>query len=194
MQPYYNANTDNSIEIDTYLTDPNRRHSGIARILVYEGIKKNMLKQFEEDGKSEVFLCSTLHRKNLSSKYVSEFFGLTDSLFVKRRQGRDREVHICRIDRENYLEYLKHMEEKLIVLYGYNPNNISLSTKRKKEIVNEQLRYEKAEFKRLNKIRHDSENKRYTGSHIEDMESKLDKIRKLRVKINSLSEESIGDR
>ena len=194
MQPYYNANTDNSIEIDTYLTDPNKRHSGIARILVYEGIKKNMLKQFEEDGKSEVFLCSTLHRKNLSSKYVSEFFGLTDSLFVKRRQGRDREVHICRIDRENYLEYLKHMEEKLIVLYGYNPNNISLSTKRKQEIVNEQLRYEKAEFKRLNKIRHDSENKRYTGSHIEDMESKLDKIRKLRVKINSLSEESIGDR
>lgn len=193
-QQYYSANTSNSIEIDTYLTDPSKRHSGIARILVYEGIKKNMLRQFEEEGHEEVFLCSTLHRKNLSSKYVSEFFGLTDSLFVKRRQGRDREVHICRIDRENYLEYLKHMEEKLIVLYGYNPNNISLPIKRKQEIFNEQLRYEKSEFKRLNRIRHDSENKRYTGSHIEDMKSKLEKIRRLRKKIKSLSEESIGDR
>ena len=44
---------------------------------------------FDDESEQEIFLCSTLHRDNLSSKYVSEFFGLTDSLYVKRRDGRD---------------------------------------------------------------------------------------------------------
>ena len=57
---------------------------------------------FENESEQEIFLCSTLHRDNLSSKYVSEFFGLTDSLYVRRRDGRDREVHICRVGRDEY--------------------------------------------------------------------------------------------
>ena len=97
VKKYFTANTKNSIEIDTYLTSPDKRHSGTARILVYEGIKKHINKFFENTENKEIFLCSTLHRENLSSKYVSEFFGLKDSLYVNRRQGRDREVHICRI-------------------------------------------------------------------------------------------------
>ncbi|MBQ9658896.1 MAG: hypothetical protein IJV31_09075 [Clostridia bacterium] len=119
---YYSANTGNSIELDTYITDPENRSAGLARIIVYEGIKKHMDKFFSDPSNEAIFLCSTLHRDNLSSKYVSEFFGLTDSLFVNRRQGRDREVHICNIPRENFEDYLSNMEKKLAVLYGYNPN------------------------------------------------------------------------
>lgn len=36
---YFSANPQNSIEIDTYITDPNKRSCGKARALVYEGIK-----------------------------------------------------------------------------------------------------------------------------------------------------------
>ena len=42
---------------------------------------------FENESEQEIFLCSTLHRDNLSSKYVSEFLGLTDSLYVKREMA-----------------------------------------------------------------------------------------------------------
>lgn len=46
MEQYYTANTQNAVEIDTYLTNPNQRHVGTARILVYEGIKKHIKKHF----------------------------------------------------------------------------------------------------------------------------------------------------
>lgn len=183
---YYLANTNNSIEIDTYITDPNKRHNGTARILVYEGIKKHINRFFEDPQNTDIFLCSTLHRENLSSKYVSEFFGLKDSLFVNRRQGRDREVHITRINRENIKQYLMDIEDKLNVLYGYNPKQKQISTKRKKEILEEQLDYEKKEFKRLNKARHYP--CKYVGK-VKDMESKASKIIKLKQRIKQLESE-----
>lgn len=150
---YFSANPQNSIEIDTYITDPNKRSCGKARALVYEGIKKHIQKFFSNPENEEIFLCSTLHRDNVSSKYVSEFFDLKDSLFVNRRFGRDREVHITRVKRDEAQEYLKHMAEKLAVLYGYNPENIEISNEKKVQILNEQKAYEKAEFHRLNRIR-----------------------------------------
>ena len=182
---YYNANTENTVEIDTYITSPNQRHTGIARILVYEGIKKHIDEQFKNPENSEIYFCSTLHRKNLSSKYVSEFFGLTDSLFVKRRQGRDREVHICKIEKENVNEYINNIQDKLIVLYGYNPTNKKLTNERQIEILKEQLKYEKAQFKRLNGIRHGEHN--YTGV-LDDMHSKSSKILKLKSKLQKCKE------
>ena len=185
-EQYYSANTGNSIEIDTYLTAPNRRHSGTARILVYEGIKKHINTFFKNPENKEIFLCSTLHRENLSSKYVSEFFGLKDSLFVKRRQGRNREVHITRISKENIKQYLMDMEDKLNVLYGYNPQNKRLSTKRKQTILKEQLDYEKEEFKRLNRARHYP--CKYIGN-VKDIQSKANKILKLKQTLKQIESE-----
>ena len=185
-EQYYSANTDNAIEIDTYITDPDKRHKGSARVLVYEGIKKHINKFFENPKNAEIFLCSTLHRENVSSKYVSEFFGLKDSLYVKRREGRDREVHITKIDRENIKQYLMDMEDKLIVLYGYNPNNKKISTRREQYILNEQLDYEKKEFKRLNKARHYP--CKYKGN-VKDIQSKASKIISLKQKLAQLESE-----
>ena len=177
VQKYYNANTQNAVEIDTYITNPNARHAGLARILVYEGIKKQINKHFENKENKEIYLCSTLHRENLSSKYVSEFFGLKDNLYVKRRDGRDRQVHICKIEKENVKKYLNEMQDKLIVLYNYNPENKKLSQKRKEYIINKQIEYEKDE---LNKIQGFSKNKnnKYFGN-IKDTESKMRKINRL---------------
>ena len=122
-EQYYTANTENSIELDTYITDPNCRNSGLTSVIVFEGIKKHISKFFKNPSNNEIFLCSTLHRENLSSRYVSEFFGLKDSLFVNRRQGRDREVHICKISREEVSEYLKSISNKIQNLLKNNQRN-----------------------------------------------------------------------
>lgn len=150
---YYTANTQNSVELDTYLTNPHNRSIGLARIIVFSGIKKHIEQFLKNPENEEIFLCSTLHRDNLSSKYVSEFFGLKDSLYVNRRQGRDREVHICKIPRERAMEYLTDMYDKIAVLYGYNPNNKKIQNSRKLQILQEQLEYEENERKRLVKAK-----------------------------------------
>ncbi len=149
MKKYYTANTENSVEIDTYITDPESRQNGLAKILVYEGIKKHIERHFENPDNDEIFLCSTLHKSNLSSKYVSEFFGLKDTIFVNRRQGRDREVHICKIQREEASEYLDYISKKIAVLYGYNPDKKMITKEEKIEILKEQIQYEKEEIQRL---------------------------------------------
>ena len=146
---YFKANTENSIEIDTYITNPNFRQAGLARIIVFEGLKKYITEYFEDTKNSEIYLCSTLHRDNTSSKYVSEFFGLKDNIYVERRNGRNREVHICKIRREEYKEYLKNIEEKIIVLYGYNPEKKYVPDGRSLEIIKEQIKYEEEQVKQL---------------------------------------------
>ena len=58
---------------------------------------------------------------------------------------------------------------------------MDISKEREEEILKEQLKYEKAEYKRLNKIRHSSE--KYTGT-IKNMISKSAKIEKIKKNIN----------
>ncbi len=190
LKEYYKANTENSIEIDTYITDPRQRNSGLARILVFEAIKNHIIKYFREKSGEQVFLCSTLHRENLSSKYVSEFFGLKDSLFVKRRQGRDREVHICKIEREKADKYLNKMENKLAVLYDYNPKNKTILNSERREILEEQLKIELDEINRIDKIKQNSMN--YKGNI--NVCSKSKKIDILMLKLEELKTAEINEK
>ena len=60
---------------------------------------------------------------------------------------------------------------------------MDISKERGEEILKEQLKYEKAEYKRLNKIRHSSE--KYTGT-IKNMISKSAKIEKIKNRISTL--------
>jgi hypothetical protein len=188
---YYSSNTENAIELDTYITAPNNRNAGIARIIVFEGIKKHMERHFSNPKNKEIFLCSTLHRDNLSSKYVSEFFGLTDNLYVKRRQGRDREVHICKISREESMEYLTSISDKLAVLYNYNPNQKQISESTVKQVLSEQLTYEMQEHERLKKAK--SNNKQFNGINVKFIESKRQKIHRLKKRLDALNREG-GDK
>lgn len=196
---YYTANTNNSVEIDTYIVDPETRQFGLARILVFEGIKKHIERHFKDENNKEIFLCSTLHKDNVSSKYVSEFFGLKDKLFVNRRHGRDREVHICKILNENAKEYLENMERKLAVQYGYNPHNIEITSEQKVNILEEQIEYEEDELKRLKGIKR-QEGKRYRNGNKDVVISKAEKIKKLkerlqeeRRKLNNKKEEQCSE-
>ena len=98
--------------------------SHLNALKYYNSIKhKSGWKGFKVALGNEIYLCSTLHRDNLSSKYISEFFGLEDNIYLQRRQGRNREVHICKIDRKDYKNYLEKMQDKLILMYNYNPDN-----------------------------------------------------------------------
>lgn len=183
---YYTANTSNSIEIDTYITDPNCRSAGIARILVYEGLKKYINRHFDEKGQDDIFLCSTLHRANLSSKYVSEFFGLTDNVFVKRRNDRTREVHMCRIAREEKESYLDKMENKFITLYDYNPSGKEITLDEREAVIKEQIDYEREQYENLIGVKKTS--KTYNGAQhgLDEVTSKLDKIGRLKDKLKKL--------
>ena len=181
FRKYYNANTANSLEIDTYITNPNSRQAGLARIVVFEGIKKHINEHFKNESNNEIFLCSTLHRKNVSSKYVSEFFDLNDSLYVQRRNSRNREVHICRIDRNNYIDYLNEMEDKIITLYDYNPNNKIVPNEKRIEIIKQQLRYEKEQAESLKIISKGN----YTGN-FDAVERKTKKVEELKNKLKEL--------
>ena len=185
VKKYYTAKPSNSIELDTYITDPRDRRSGLARILLLEGITKHMEQFFENESEQEIFLCSTLHRDNLSSKYVSEFFGLTDSLYVKRRDGRDREVHICRVGRDEYKRYLEHIKKKVAILYGYNPEGIAIPASEEIEILKEQLGYEQREISRLKRAR---TAQTYNGK-INFKQRKIEKIISLNERIKELQEE-----
>ena len=190
VEKYYNANTSNSIELDTYITDPNTRSSGLAKALVLQGIIKHMNRHFSDPDQKNIFLCSTLHRANLSSKYVSEFFGLRDSLYVKRRDGRNREVHICGISREDYPSYIQHMQEKLAILYGYNPEHLIVSPENELSILEEQLTYEKGELSRMKKAKSISAEKKFSAKRsttpISYEKRKIDKVRSLKRRINVL--------
>ena len=183
VEKYYSANTSNSIELDTYLTDPDARRSGLARILVMAGIEKHMKEHFEQSDDDEIFLCSTLHRDNLSSKYVSEFFGLKDSLYVKRRDGRNRQVHICKVEREDYKKYLDHMKKRIAILYGYNPQKLTISKKEEVEILREQLEYENAELLRIQNIR-EQKGRKFTGA-IDYSKNKANKVYTLKQRLQS---------
>lgn len=135
ISDYFEANTDNTIELDTYITHPDHRGNGLAEILTFEGIKKS-LAEIDKKHKN-VYIASTLHEKNFVSKYVSEFFGLEDYIFLNRRNGRDRQVHILKIEREQIPQYLERIEKKLAVIYKYNPNGINVEDKEAKEIREE---------------------------------------------------------
>lgn len=152
LSKYYNAHTYNTIEIDTYLTIPNEREKGLAKILVFEGLKETLKKQANNTKNEDVYLVSTLHKDNYSSKYVSEFFGLKDYLFVNRRAGRDRQVHILGMKRSEIPQYIEKMEKKFAVLYDYNPGNINISNKDKLNVLQEQLQYEEQELERLGEM------------------------------------------
>lgn len=185
---YYEANTSNSIEIDTYITNPNNRSNGIARILVYEGIKKAIMELFKNSNNKDIYLCSTLHRENVSSKYVSEFFGLRDNVYVKRSTNVDRQVHIKRISKDKANSYFEDIEDKLILLYGYNPSEKKLTIEKQINILKEQRNYEVTELKKILKlnIKTNVEKKYSLNGESSVINTKIRKIRNLNNRLENL--------
>ena len=152
-----------------------------------EDLEEEIIRVLKNESNTEVIFVSTLHEENLSSKYVSEFFGLKEYLFVNRRNGRDRQVHICGVKREDIPEYISRMEKKIAVLYGYNPNKIKISDEERTEIIQEQIQYEADELSRLDAIKDIGKKKKFSGI-IKGKKSKVESLHKLLKEIENSRE------
>ena len=80
--------------------------------------------------------------------------------------------------KEEVPRYIEQMEKKIAVLYEYNPNNIEISDEERKQIIEEQIKYETEELNRLNSIRKLDTSTKYTG-YIKCKESKIQSLQKL---------------
>ena len=87
------------------------------------------------------------------------------------------------------------MQEKLAVLYGYNPEHLTVSPENEISILQEQLSYEKGEIKRIKKAKSSASNKKFTAKRattpISYEKRKIDKVRSLNRRISSL-QQSLG--
>ena len=127
-EKYYTANTKNSVELDTYLTNPHNRSIGIARIIVFEGIKKHIERHF------------------------------------------------------------KNPDNKLAVLYNYNPEGKVIKDSIALKILQEQLKYEEKEKKRL--VRAKTIDKKLKGINHKFIPEKERKIKRLKQQISQIQDKN----
>ena len=111
---YFDANPFNTIELDTYIVHPDHRRKGLAKIVTFEGLKNHIKKLLEKSPNlEEIFISATIHQDNYSSKKVTTSFGNFDTLYVKRRTGINREVYLCKIERNNLEEFIENNQIKI---------------------------------------------------------------------------------
>ena len=80
--------------------------------------------------------------------------------------------------KEDVPNYIEQMEKKVAVLYGYNPSNIKVSEEERRQIIQEQIKYETDELNRLNSIKRFESEKKYKG-YIKCKENKIQALQKL---------------
>ena len=118
FKTYFDANPFNTIELDTYIVHPDHRKKGLARIVSFEGLKIQIEKLLaKRPDLQEIFICGTIHQNNYPSKMVAQRlreplqFLNYDTLFIKRRNGINREVYFCKIQKNNLEEVFNKYEE-----------------------------------------------------------------------------------
>ena len=126
MSLYYDATVDNTIELDTYITSPEARKKGAAKILSYVGLSKTIEEFFQNSDSNILYLSITLHKDNYLSENVANFFGFEDYIDLERRSGIDRHVCMKRLTRDDYKLYLKDLSKKLSYFYDYGDETYTL--------------------------------------------------------------------
>ena len=80
------------------------------------------------------------------------------------------------------------MKKRIAILYGYNPQKLTISKKEEVEILREQLEYEKAELIRLQNVRN-QKGRKFTGS-IDYSKNKANKVYTLKQRLQSAIREA----
>jgi len=144
LENYFKCNVENFIEIDTYATHPDYRDKGYTKILVFNGIKNILIENFEEKKKEFLFFVLTVHNLNYLSKKICNFFEINDYINILRKKDNYRNVYIKKITKNEYEEYLKRIEKKLI-FFGLEKNidNIIISEEEKNNFKNEKETFKK---------------------------------------------------
>ena len=124
-EEYYGANVYNTIEVDTYITDPESRKKGLAKILSTLALSKTINEYFENTDNNTLYLSITLHRDNYLSENIAHFLGFEDYIDLERRSNIERKAYLKRINRSDYLEYISNLHKKLFYFYNYGDEIIT---------------------------------------------------------------------
>ena len=118
-EEYFEADVYNTIEVDTYLTDPDCGKKGAAKITTTVALNKTITEFFENSKSDVLYLSITLHKDNYLSENVASFLGFKDYFDIERVSNIERKAYMKRIDRATYKEYLNYLNKKLKYFYGY---------------------------------------------------------------------------
>lgn len=133
-EEYYSSNVYNTIEVDTYITDPESRKKGLAKILSTLALSKTISEYFENTDNDILYLSITLHRDNYLSENIAHFLGFEDYIDLERRSNIERKAYLKRINRCEYMEYISNLHKKLFYFYNYGEENITDDEKKSFEI------------------------------------------------------------
>lgn len=122
---YYDASVDNTIEVDTYITDPEARRHGSAKILSALALSKTISEFFDNNDSDILYLSITLHKDNYLSENVAHFFGFNDFIDLERRATIERKAYMKRIDRNSYKDYISYLNKKLAYFYSFGDEFVS---------------------------------------------------------------------
>lgn len=174
MKKYYEANMRNTIEFNTYVVSPEQRSNGLAKILVYETLKRIIPKIFNNPNNDKMFISTTIHNDNENSQATANFFGLEDYIYIERKKGINRRVYMKSISREEYLDYLYDIELELLISYNYYSELFGVIYEDAVEMINNRINHYQ------NKIKNETNSNklRYYESRIEALNELLNKMNK----------------
>ena len=124
-EDYFEANVYNTIEVDTYITDPEARRHGSAKILSTLALTETINEFFDNNKSDVLYLSITLHKDNYLSENVANFLGFKDYIDLERRATIERKAYMKRIDRANYEEYIDYLNKKIKYFYNYGNANVT---------------------------------------------------------------------
>lgn len=174
LEPYYDANMDNTIEFNTYVVSENARSNGLAKILTYETLKRAVAKIFSNPTNNAMYINTTIHNENKDSQATVNFFGLEDYIYIERKKDINRRVYMKRVSREESLEYLYDIELKLLLSYNYYSEIFGISMDEIKDMVEEHL----ISYQRKLELANDSKKKEYYQKKIDDYNALLNQMMK----------------
>ena len=153
IENYFECNVENFIELDTFVTHPDFRKKGLTKKLIFNGIKKTLNKYFNEKNIEILFFVLTVHDDNFISKKICNFFEIYDFVNIERKKDIYRNVYIKKIKKNEYENYLKKIEKKMI-FFGFENNDENILITNEEKILFEK---EKNEFEK--KLKNEIENK-----------------------------------
>jgi hypothetical protein len=153
IENYFECNVENFIELDTFVTHPDFRKKGLTKKLIFNGIKKTLNKYFNEKNIEILFFVLTVHDDNFISKKICNFFEIYDFVNIERKKDIYRNVYIKKIKKNEYENYLKKIEKKMI-FFGFENNDKNILITNEEKIL-----FKKEKIENEKKLKNEIENK-----------------------------------
>lgn len=167
MSQYFNANMNNSMEINTYIVSPEYQSQGLAKILLYETLRKCMNKYFSDPKHNELYLNTTIHNENTHSQRTANLVGMKDYIYIERTKGINRRVYFKRITKEEYPQYLQNIALDLFVQYNAGHPNVDWPT------IKKRIELQTAEYAQRLSLAKSIRDKEYYKNKMEELKNRF---------------------